>query len=389
MLICVLAGLVLFVAVWIVVPAPTEALLHLAVPAPEVSPWILILAIVLGATAGLDARQHRAARVALACSLAAGALAASVLTRTGRVARQADAALESALGAGFLRSVPDDVRQSLRPSPLVVADLFRGIGTGAARLTRGVAFRSGDMPLTLDVYRPPDDGTHPGIVQIYGGAWQRGSPGENPTVARYFAARGYVVFAIDYRHAPQWRWPAQIDDVRAALLWIHDHGPQYGADPSRLALWGRSAGGHLAMLAGFMPGGTPVRAVVSYYGPSDLVRGYRELPSPDPLDVRALLATFIGGTPDDRPDAYRDASPITYATRRLPPTLQVQGARDHIVLPRFAVSLHERLRATGTPSVLLEIPAAEHAFDAVPFGPSAQLALYYTERFLASTLHAR
>jgi acetyl esterase/lipase len=384
MAICALSGLVLLLAIWIVVPAPTRMLLNLAVPAPEVSPWILTLAIVLGTMAALDVERQRAARVALACCIAAAALGTSVLARAGSVARRADADLDAALGRGFLGKVPETVRHGMRTSPLVVADLFRGIPTGAARITRGIPARSAaDTPLTMDVYQPTADGSYPGIVQIYGGAWQRGSPGENAVAARYFAARGYVVFAIDYRHAPQWRWPAQIDDVRAALRWIHDNGAQYGADPSRLALWGRSAGGHLAMLAAFMPGGTPVRAVVSYYGPTDLIRSYRELPRPDPLDVRSVLETFIGGTPGDRPDAYRDGSPLTYATRQLPPTLQVQGLQDHIVMPRFPMSLHDRLRATGTVSVLLEIPAADHAFDAVPFGPSAQLALYYTERFLA------
>ena len=65
------------------------------------------------------------------------------------------------------------------------------------------------------------------------------------------------------------------------------------------------------------------------------------------------------------------------------PTLLIYGTRDHIVEARFGRMLHERLLATGTTSVLLEIPWAEHAFDAVANGPSAQIALYYTERFLA------
>lgn len=86
------------------------------------------------------------------------------------------------------------------------------------------------------------------------------------------------------------------------------------------------------------------------------------------------------------PDRYRAASPITYATRRLPPSLLIDGRRDHVVLPRFGAMLDERLRAAGTTSVFLDIPWADHAFDAVPNGPSGQLALYYTEQFLAWAL---
>jgi acetyl esterase/lipase len=70
----------------------------------------------------------------------------------------------------------------------------------------------------------------------------------------------------------------------------------------------------------------------------------------------------------------------------VPPTLLVYGARDHIVAPRFGHELDERLRQAGAVSVLLEIPWAEHAFDALPNGLSGQIALYYTERFLAWAL---
>jgi acetyl esterase/lipase len=197
------------------------------------------------------------------------------------------------------------------------------------------------------------------------------------------------VFAIDYRHAPQWHWPAQIQDVRAALGWIREHGGEYDADPSRLALVGRSAGAHHAMVAAYDLGAVPVipiRAIVSYYGPVDLADGYRNPPRPDPLDVRSIEATFLAGTPDQVPDRYREASPITYVSRRLPPSLLIYGGRDHVVVPRFGAMLDDRLRAAGATSVLLTIPWAEHAFDAIPNGPSGQLSLYYADQFLAWAL---
>jgi acetyl esterase/lipase len=204
------------------------------------------------------------------------------------------------------------------------------------------------------------------------------------------------VFAIDYRHAPEWRWPSQIEDVRAALEWIRVHGGEYDADVSRLALLGRSAGAHLAMLAAYEESSRsplasaerllPVAAVVSYYGPVDLTDGYRNPPRPDPLDVRAIEEAFLGGTPDLLPDRYREASPITYVSRSLPPSLLIYGSRDHIVMSRFGAMLDGRLRAAGATSVFLEIPWAEHAFDVIPNGPSGQLSLHYTEQFLAWAL---
>jgi acetyl esterase/lipase len=73
-------------------------------------------------------------------------------------------------------------------------------------------------------------------------------------------------------------------------------------------------------------------------------------------------------------------------SRHLPPSLLIYGSRDHIVLSRFGAMLDGRLREAGATSVFLEIPWAEHAFDVIPNGPSGQLSLYYTERFLAWAL---
>ena len=104
------------------------------------------------------------------------------------------------------------------------------------------------------------------------------------------------------------------------------------------------------------------------------------------IRARPTLKTGGGGTPDTAPDRYRDASPISYTSRRAPPSLLIYGGRDHVVLSRFGAQLNERLRAAGATSVFLEIPWAEHAFDLIRNGPSGQLSLYYTERFLVWAL---
>ena len=390
------ALLVLFFASWIYLPAPNRPLLILGVGAPEVCAWLALAGLVVfGFTLAAGGRGSLG-KLALAISLVATAIAVVPLVRLPFLTRGFDAAMRSALGEDFLQGVPADRRARLRPSSFSARDFVLGIVSGEARIVRGVPFAApGGVPLTLDVYRPPASGRYPAVVQIYGGAWQRGAPADDGRFATYLAARGYVVFAIDYRHAPQWQWPSQIDDVRAALAWIREHAGDYDADGSRLALLGRSAGAHLAMLAAYEESPRSAKAsaerpaiaaVVSYYGPVDLLDGYRNPPSPDPLDVRAIEEAFLGGTPDQQPDRYRAASPITLVSRALPPSLLIYGARDHIVQSRFGALLDARLRAAGATSVFLEIPWAEHAFDAVPNGPSGQLALYYTERFLAWAL---
>ncbi|MFL5493212.1 MAG: alpha/beta hydrolase [Gemmatimonadales bacterium] len=383
-----LAAIALFLASWIVLPPPIYPLLLLAVGAPEVSIWLLGLAVLAGGLALPDVRGSSAARISTGLAALTIVLAAIPLVQFGGVARRFDLAMRSALGEHYLAEIRAPVRREMRQRPLVVADLVRGIDPAAARVTRGVLFATHDgVPLTLDIYRPLKSGQSPTVVQVYGGAWQTGTPSADGAFARYLAAHGYVVFAIDYRHAPRWQWPAQLTDVQAALAWVRVNGARYGADPARLALVGRSSGAQLVMAAAYGSAAPNVRAVVSYYGPVDLTEGYRHPPRPDPLHVRGVEEAFLGGTPETQPLRYRAASPITYVTRPLPPTLLIYAGRDHIVEPRFGALLQRRLRATGTTSILLEIPWAEHGFDAIANGPSAQLALFETERFLAWALH--
>jgi acetyl esterase/lipase len=200
------------------------------------------------------------------------------------------------------------------------------------------------------------------------------------------AARGYTVVAIDYRHAPRYRFPAQLEDVRSALTYIQQHAEALEVDVTRLAVMGRSAGAHLAMLAAYQHCSLAIRAVVNYYGPVDLTKGYYDLPNPDPINSRAVLNALLGGSPEQFPDLYRQASPYELINKPLPTSLLIYGGRDHLVQAKFGRSLYDRLQATGNRAVWLEIPWAEHAFDEVFNGVSNQLALYYTERFLAWTL---
>ena len=99
--------------------------------------------------------------------------------------------------------------------------------------------------------------------------------------------------------------------------------------------------------------------------------------------MRGILEMFIGGTPDQKPEHYRHASPITWVSKASAPTLSIYGARDHIVEARFGRMLDAALKTAGATSVLLELPWSEHSFDAVPNGMGRQIALRYTERFIA------
>jgi acetyl esterase/lipase len=397
-LLLITAIILCFLSLWIVLPPLHARLLPLAVGAPELSPWLLLAALILCAITFRSPSRNPTVRIVFNVAALSAALCAYPLARAPLVIGAFDRAMEQGLGIDFERQIPATATAAFRARPISVADFARGInrgGAGEVRIQRRIEFaKPGGVPLTLDIYRPapagigPDGvaGSHPILLQVYGGAWQRGSPDDDATFASYFASRGYVVVAIDYRHAPEWKWPAQIEDVRVAFGWLLAHAAEYGGDPARIGMIGRSAGAQLALVEAYQAGMPLVRAVASYYGPVDLVEGWRQPPRPDPLDTRAILETYLGGTPDSAPVQYHDASPITYASSRVPPTLLIYGTRDHVVEARFGRQLHDRLRQTGAISVLLEIPWAEHAFDALPNGVSGQIALYYTERFFAWAL---
>ena len=279
----------------------------------------------------------------------------------------------------------------LRPTPFNWLDLFRGIPVNEARIDRAIPFAQPDgIPLYLNLYHSPSQinlgQPNPTIVIIYGGAWRTGSPDAHEVFSRYMAGQGYTVVAISYRHAPQYQFPCQLQDVYTACQYIAQHQEQWGVDINRVALMGRSAGGLLALLGAYQDCPIPIRAVVNYYGPCNLKAGYEDPPIPDPIQVRSVLQDFLGDTPTNAPQAYRQASPLWALKPGLPPSLLVYGKRDHLVKAKFGQELYQRLKAENNPVLWLEIPWAEHAFDHIFPGLSNQLVLYYTERFLALTL---
>lgn len=386
-LVILLSFVSLFLSSWIILPAPNMLLLNLGVGAPEVSPWLFVLSLVSWLLSFFYIFQLKLKRLAGIFSLIGLLFCALVLVNISPTQMQMAEAMKQGLGADYLEKIPVQVSAKMQKSPFLLVNAFRGIPLGKTRHQTSIVFATpAGVPLTMEVYQPPEVGKYPALVVIYGGGWQHGNPRANAAFNQYIASRGYTVFAIDYRHAPNYRFPAQLDDVRTALNFIRQHAAEYEADTERMALLGRSAGAHLAMLAAYQPDAPPIRAVVNYYGPVNLTEGYNSPPHPDPINTRAVLRTFIGGSLDEFPKQYKMASPINYVTRPLPPTLLIYGGRDHLVEARFGRQMYERLQKSGNTAVFLEIPWAEHAFDAVFNGVSNQLALYYTERFLAWAL---
>jgi acetyl esterase/lipase len=384
-----LAALGLFLSLWVVITAPIFSLLTLSVGAPEISPLIILINLLALGLSGLIYTRHYPKKqpiiaIVIGSIVLALGLSGLPLLQFSATQQQAESAMMTSLGKDYLERIPLSIKSQMRSQPFVLNDFWQGISSPKIRIDRHIRFAAADgtTQLAMNIYRPARVGKYPAIVSIYGGAWQRGSADSDENFNRYIAARGYVVWAIDYRHAPQYKFPTQIDDVVAAFEFIQQQAATKETDLDRVAIIGRSAGAQLAMLGAYRQG-LPIRAVVNYYGPVNLTAGYNNPPVPDPIDSRATLRDFLGGTPQDFPQLYRDASPLLAVKSDLPPTLLIYGGKDRIVEAKYGKYLADTLAKFGNRSIFIEIPWADHAFDAVFAGISNQLALYYTERFLA------
>ena len=317
-------------------------------------------------------------------------------------------------------------RPALSTQRPLVSALLSG-HTGDAGFERDLALghnpESGQA-LRADLWPPSDQPSGLGLIYAHGSGWRVGDKdiGTRPFFRR-LVAQGHLVLDVAYSLWPSANLPAMVAEVNQAILWLKDNGPAYGVDPDRVVLMGGSAGAHLALLAAYTPGhhafrpagavgDTNVHGVVAFYPPVDLLTHQDELgdrpPSSPGLAERItqailnrlfrvqdesgrqsqsfdLLTEMLGGTAAETPDTYRLLSPIYHVGAHCPPTLLLQGSDDVFGLAPAVRRLHECLRAAGVPSVLLEFPHTDHAFDLIlpHISPTARAATRAVEQFLA------
>ena len=275
---------------------------------------------------------------------------------------------------------------------------FAGPAFAADRSPETVTYaRPGGEELEADVWRPPGGGPageadaakgRPAVIVVHGGGWRSGERGDFPRWNAWLASKGYVVFDIDYRLSPPPSWRDAPADVRCAVGWVKENAARYGVDPERVALMGRSAGGHLALLTAYTQGSAPtpgcdarnlhdtgVAAAVAFYPPTDLAR----LSS---LGYLGGMDRFIGGTRDAVPERYRLLSPVLRVDPRAPPTFLAHGGDDQIVPSGQSELLADRLREAGVPHRLVELPWANHTFDFLWGGWGSQITRSTLQEFL-------
>jgi acetyl esterase/lipase len=305
-------------------------------------------------------------------------------------AKQLNATLPTSLDASFGKPERErhDFAQPPRPEPLNLTELLNPVDLPAIRYEERVFAAYDGQDLTLSIYRPAyvHDAV-PVILMIHGGTWRDGDRHEFAQFNAYFASRDYVVVAMDYRLAPKYPFPAARDDVLSAVAYLKVYAKELNIDPTRIALFGRSGGGQLALLSAYTAQEPAIRGVVSLYGPSDLRFEY-EHPGPAKVsDTRAAIEAYLGGAPSSTTDdAYYAASPVNFVSATSPPSLLVQGERDPIVSVDHAARLEARLQKAGVKHLVVRLPWATHGCDKSFGGPCGQIVSYAVERFLDSVM---
>ncbi len=242
-----------------------------------------------------------------------------------------------------------------------------------------------ELRLDLYVYKR-NASPVPCVVVVPGGSWQRSDRRKFRALNPYLASRGYSVAVVEYRTAPEFRFPAALEDVQQALAYLKENTASLGVDPGKFVLLGRSAGAQLALLEAYACGDESIRGVVSFYGPTDLPYAYAHPANPRVANIRRLLEDYLGGSPNGRYEAYREASPINFASPFSPPTLLVHGSRDDMVQLVQSERLAARLQGVSVPHLLVRLPWATHGFDHNIRGPGGQLSTYVVEAFLAAVV---
>lgn len=245
-------------------------------------------------------------------------------------------------------------------------------------VTRNLIYTPQGWPeaIPADLYRPRSLATPaPAVLLVHGGGWTgRDGRWQMSPIAERLARRGYVVLNVTYRLAPRWIYPAPVEDLQEAVKWLRNHATEQGIDPDRIGVFGYSAGGYLAALTGFIdgPANANIRAVVAGGAPGNL----KFYPGGD------LVPQFLGGTQQEIPRRFEEASPVNHVRPDSPPTFIYHSSGDRLVPPEHALAMISALEANGVAHESFWIHGRDHIAAFLFPGGSIDAAIDFLDRYL-------
>lgn len=356
--------------VWILIPAPFYHVWLYAVAVSEWSFWLGFIALFGVILALFDYSFHKnfsAAIVAIIIGITAFLISIYPFFSSLKVAREKNVSLSFGQYFGGLTRRKSNIAFTTR------------------------VFKNGENILKMDVYAPENSVANgAGVIVIHGGSWSAGERNDFPQWNAWLAENGFTVFDIDYRLAPQPNDKTAIGDVKCAILQIKKRSAEFNISPDKIVLFGRSAGGHLALISAYSANDLrlsasctennideKVRAVVSFYAPTNLLWAYDNPANKLVLDGTQKLTDFLGGNPHESEEIrarFAIASPVERVTENSPSTLLIHGEHDQLVRKENLDFLAKKLKQNNIAHETLVIPYAQHGFDYNFNGWASQIA---------------
>ena len=230
---------------------------------------------------------------------------------------------------------------------------------------------------SLDVYLPArrvSDRPLPLLVWIHGGGWRGGDKRGGGQITHLVASGRYVGASINYRLSGEATWPAQIHDCKAAIRWLRANAAKYGFDPTRIAVLGGSAGGHLVAAVGTMGDvaslegkvgshsdqSSAVTCVVDFYGPTDLLQMSRFPSTIDHDAASSPESLLVGGPIQERKEIVKQVNPITHLSKGDPPILIAHGTDDKLVPFNQSELLYTAMKKQNLDVTLITMKGGGH-----------------------------
>ena len=252
--------------------------------------------------------------------------------------------------------------------------------------------------LPLDIYRPTkraEGVSAPVFIYIHGGGWGGQTLKQRQADFQWFADRGYLVISLEYTLSSATRitWNVAEPQLGCALAWVNANAARYGGDTRRIAVWGESAGGNLALNVTYRAnngtlkpacgGALPtIKAVVALYPVIDVTLMYHNPGLISGHFARIMAENYTGGSPKEFPQRYAAIDPTSHISAKAPPTLLIIPNQDHLVLPVAAKAFASAAKGKGVKATLQIMPFAEHSFDLPSGGIGNQFVRQSMAQFL-------
>lgn len=244
--------------------------------------------------------------------------------------------------------------------------------------------------LKLDVYLPKAKDrrkTFPAVLLIHGGGWLVGSKDNMRVMAQHLALHGYAGISVSYRLGLEASYPAAVNDIKDAIVWLRKHAKKYNLNPDKIAVLGSSAGAQLATLVGVTPNSpiyrtkkrlsNEVQAIVNIDGIVSFIHPEAKSETKG-KGKKSMAGIWLNGEKEENFKNWKEASPLEYVNENTPPTLFINSSQARFHAGRDdMVSILNRYKIYNE---IHTIPDSPHSFWLVH--PWFNYTLEYTLKFL-------